>query len=136
MYIIYINNTLPLATDLYMKLYTELGRLWSHFNGPPYIMLDALLDLFYINNLLDISNSCKRRLQVTKVAKIDSGKWFILILEAKPSLQKDLVVWILLRDNSRNTAGLKVSFKYVTVYFKTLQTSVAHLKVVVLGRSL
>ena len=27
MYIIYINNTLPLATDLYMKLYTELGRL-------------------------------------------------------------------------------------------------------------
>ena len=29
MYIIYINNTLPLATDLYMKLYTELGRLWS-----------------------------------------------------------------------------------------------------------
>ena len=26
MYIIYINNTLPLATDLYMKLYTELGR--------------------------------------------------------------------------------------------------------------
>ena len=28
MYIIYINNTLPLATDLYMKLYTELGRLW------------------------------------------------------------------------------------------------------------
>ena len=31
MYIIYINNTLPLATDLYMKLYTELGRLWSNF---------------------------------------------------------------------------------------------------------
>ena len=31
MYIIYINNTLPLATDLYMKLYTELGRLWSEY---------------------------------------------------------------------------------------------------------
>ena len=28
MYIIYVNNTLPLATDLYMKLHTELGRLW------------------------------------------------------------------------------------------------------------
>ena len=27
MYIIYVNNTLPLATDLYMKLHTELGRL-------------------------------------------------------------------------------------------------------------
>ena len=24
---IYVNNTLSLATDLYMKLYTELGRL-------------------------------------------------------------------------------------------------------------
>ena len=28
MYIIYVNNTLPLATDLYMKLHTELGSLW------------------------------------------------------------------------------------------------------------
>ena len=27
--IIYVNNTLPLATDLYMKLHTELGRLLS-----------------------------------------------------------------------------------------------------------
>ena len=27
MYIIYVSNTLPLATDLYMKLRTELGRL-------------------------------------------------------------------------------------------------------------
>ena len=25
---IYVNNTLPLGTDLYMKLHTELGRLW------------------------------------------------------------------------------------------------------------
>ena len=32
MYIIYVNNTLPLATDLYMKLHTELGRLCrNHF---------------------------------------------------------------------------------------------------------
>ena len=30
MYIIYVNNTLPLATDLYMKLHTELGRLWPY----------------------------------------------------------------------------------------------------------
>ena len=29
MYFIYVNNTLPLATDLYMKLHTELGRLWT-----------------------------------------------------------------------------------------------------------
>ena len=28
MYLIYVNNTLPLATDLYLKLHTELGRLW------------------------------------------------------------------------------------------------------------
>ena len=33
MYIIYVNNTLPLATDLYMKLHTELGRLWFLLAG-------------------------------------------------------------------------------------------------------
>ena len=76
-----------------------------------------------INNLLDISISCKRRLFTdNKAAKIDSGKWLILILDAKPSLQKDLVVWILLRDNSRNTAGLKVSFKYVTNFCCPLES--------------
>ena len=29
MYFMYVNNTLPLSTDLYMKLHTELGRLWA-----------------------------------------------------------------------------------------------------------
>ena len=38
MYIIYVNNTLPLATDLYMKLHTELGRLWSKQTIFPFIL--------------------------------------------------------------------------------------------------
>ena len=32
MYIIYVNNTLPLATDLYMKLHTDVGRLCTYPN--------------------------------------------------------------------------------------------------------
>ena len=32
MYIIYVNNTLPLATDLCMKLHTDVGRLCTYPN--------------------------------------------------------------------------------------------------------
>ena len=50
MYIIYINNTLPLATDLYMKLYTELGRLWTDAS----ILTDEIFR--YVGNAYFISS--------------------------------------------------------------------------------
>ena len=46
MYIIYVNNTLPLATDLYMKLHTELGRLCPYFQQTETKQDDEKIRLF------------------------------------------------------------------------------------------